>query len=195
MTHNVLLVDDELFVVEALKRVLRKEAYAVLTAGSAEDALQLLAKKSVDIVISDEKMPGMSGSEFLALVYQKYPETVRIMLTGHADLEVALRAINQGHIYRFLIKPINELELKVTIRQAIQHKELIMESRRLLNTVRRQQAFLTELERENPGITKVNRDKMGAIILEDTGYDPDTLIEKINQEIRRSEEPPSRPGK
>jgi two-component system, probable response regulator PhcQ len=187
MTHKVLLVDDELHIVEAIKRVLRKEDYAVLTAGSAEEALGLLAQESVDVVISDEKMSGMCGSEFLALVYQRYPETVRIILTGHADLEVALRAINQGHIYRFLVKPVNDLELKVTIRQAIQHKELIMESRRLLNTVRQQQALFNELEKENPGITRVKRDELGAILLEDAEYDPDKLVEEINREILKWE--------
>jgi two-component system, probable response regulator PhcQ len=137
-------------------------------------------------------MPGMSGSEFLALVYQRYPETVRIILTGHADLELALRAINQGHIYRFLVKPVNDMELKVTIRQAIQHKELIMESRRLLNTVRQQRTLFNELEKENPGITKVKRDELGAVILEDAGYDPDQLVEEINQEIMKWKGSPSK---
>jgi two-component system, probable response regulator PhcQ len=188
MPHTILLVDDEPHVLEALKRVLRKEDFEILTAGSAENALGLLAQEPVDVIISDEKMSGMGGTEFLALAYQKYPETIRIILTGHADLEVALKAINLGHIYRFLIKPINEMELKVTLRQAIQHKELITESRRLLNTVRQQQALIRELEKETPGITKVKRDEMGAIILEESEFDPDELIEKINQEIMKCED-------
>lgn len=187
MSHKILLVDDEPHVTEALKRVLRKEAYEVLTAQSAEEALGILARESVDVVISDEQMPGMCGSEFLALVYRKYPETARIILTGHANLEAALRAINQGQIYRFLTKPINEMELKVAIRQAIQHKELMAESRRLLNTVRQQQALLQELEKESPGITKVQRDAWGAVVLDEDDYDPDGLIEKINKEINKCE--------
>lgn len=195
MRNKVLLVDDEVQVTEALKRVFHKENFEILSAQSAEEALRLLRQEPVDIVISDEKMPGMLGSEFLALVFERYPETIRIMLTGYADLEVALRAINQGHIYRFLVKPINELELKSTIRQAIQHTELILESRRLLSTVRQQQALLEELEKKDPGITKVKRDKMGAVILEETGYDPDQLIEEIVQEIRKWEESSSCRGK
>lgn len=187
MTHKILLVDDEPHVLDGLKRILRKEDYEVLKAESAEKALELLAQEPVDAVISDEKMTGMCGSEFLAHVYQRYPETIRIILTGHADLEVALKAINLGHIYRFLVKPINEMELKVTIRQAIQHKKLITESHRLLNTVRHQKALIQELERENPGITKVKRDEIGAVILDYTEFDPDELIEKINQEIIKCE--------
>ena len=186
-SHRILLVDDEPYVTEALKRILHKKGFDVFTAESADEALNLLAQEPVDIVVSDEKMPGLCGSEFLALVYQKYPETVRIILTGHADLEVALRAINIGQIYRFLIKPINELELEVTIRQAIQHKELLTKSSRLLTTVRQQQALLQELEKENPGITNVNRDSRGVIVLDESDFDPDDLIEKINAEINKFE--------
>jgi two-component system, probable response regulator PhcQ len=189
MKSKILVVDDEPHVTQAMKRLLFKEGFEVLTAQSAEEALGLLAQKPIDVVISDEKMPGMSGSDFLALVYNKYPETVRIILTGHADLDMALKAINQGQIYRFLIKPVNEIELKAAIRQAIQHHELITESRRLLNTVRQQQTLIQELEKENPGITKVKRDKMGAVILEDTGYDANQLIEEINREIMKWEDP------
>jgi two-component system, probable response regulator PhcQ len=188
MTHKILLVDDEPYVLEGLKRILRKEDHEVLTAESAEKALALLTQEAVDVVISDEKMTGMAGSEFLALVYQRYPETIRIILTGHADLEVALKAINLGHIYRFLVKPINEMELKITIRQAIQHKKLVTESHRLLNTVRHQKLLIQELEKENPGITRVKRDELGAVILDDTEFDPDELIEKINLEIMKCED-------
>jgi two-component system, probable response regulator PhcQ len=189
MKSKILVVDDEPHVTQAMKRLLFKEGFEVLTAQSAEEALGLLAQKPIDVVISDEKMPGISGSDFLALVYKKYPETVRIILTGHADLDMALKAINQGQIYRFLIKPVNEIELKASIRQAIQHHELITESRRLLNTVRQQQTLIQELEKENPGITKVKRDKMGVVILEDTGYDANQLIEEINREILKWEDP------
>jgi two-component system probable response regulator PhcQ len=187
MQHKILLVDDEPFVTEGLKRALRKEPYTVLCANSAEQALEIMAREPVDVVISDELMPGMLGSELLAVVYKKHPDTARIILTGHANLEVALRAINKGQIYRFLTKPINELELTVTIRQAIQHKELTSESRRLLKTVRQQHALLEELEKENPGITDVSRDESGAIVLDEDDRDVDALIESMNDEIKRSE--------
>jgi two-component system, probable response regulator PhcQ len=103
-----------------------------LSANSANEALQILAREAVTVVISDEKMPGMRGAEFLARVYRDYPETIRIMLTGHANLDLAMRAVNEGQIYRFLLKPCNEQEIRITIRQAVQQKELSEKSRRLL---------------------------------------------------------------
>jgi two-component system probable response regulator PhcQ len=187
MTHVVLFVDDEPNVTEALKRALRKEPYTVLSAGSAEEALRILSREPVDVVVTDERMPGMPGSELLAVVCRQYPDTVRIILTGHASLQAALVAINKGEIYRFLTKPINELELTVTIRQAIQHKDLMSESRRLLKTFKQQHALLRELERKNPGITTVVRDASGAIILDEEDYDTDDLVTEMNNEVKRWE--------
>jgi two-component system, probable response regulator PhcQ len=187
MTHRILLVDDEPHVTEALKRALHKEPYEVLSANSADDALEILARQPVDVVISDEMMPGILGSELLAMVYRKYPDSIRIILTGHANLDAALRAINEGHIYRFLTKPCNELELRVTIRQGIQQKELATESRRLLQRVKRQHLTLQQLESEHPGITKLERDSRGTIVIDDIGYDLDELIKEMQAELDVSE--------
>jgi two-component system, probable response regulator PhcQ len=187
MPHTVLLVDDEPHVTQALKRALHKEPYVILSAASADEALAIMACEPVDVVISDELMPGMLGSQFLALVYRQYPDTVSIMLTGHANLEAALRAINEGHVYRFLTKPCNELELRVTLRQAIQQKQLATESRRLLKKVKRQHSVLQELEREHPGISKLDRDGTGTIVIDDADYDVDILIQQIHAELDDSE--------
>jgi len=180
MPRKVLFVDDEPNVTESLKRALRKEPYEVLSANSAKEALAILARDPVDVVISDEKMPGMQGSEFLAVVCRQYPETIRIILTGHGSMEAAIRAINEGEIYRFLTKPCNEVDLAVTIRQALQLKDLTGVSQRLLEKNKRQSAILQELEKEHPGITKVKRSRTGAIILEDEmDDDMGKLITKI----------------
>lgn len=186
MAYSVLLVDDESNVIEALKRALHKEPYKIFSAGSADEAIEILARQSVDVVVSDEMMPGMRGSELLALVNNKYPETVRIMLTGHANLDSALRAINEGQIYRYLQKPCNELELKLTIRQAIQRKELACKSRRLLQKVRHQDSILKQLEGEHPGITRVERDPSGTIVLAED-YNLDELIEQMQAELEEFE--------
>ncbi len=183
MPHKILLVDDVPQVIEGLKRALHKEPYQVLTANSAKDGLEILARQPVDVVVTDEMMPGMPGSKFLALVYQKYPDTYRIMLTGHANLELAVRAINEGHIYRFLIKPCSEHELSVAIRQAIQQKELAEKSRMLLKKVKEQDLILQRMEREHPGITKVERDATGTIVIDDAGLDLETLIKQIKTEL------------
>jgi DNA-binding NtrC family response regulator len=185
MSHTVLFVDDEPYVTEALKRGLRKEPYEILSAKSAAEALEIMAHKAVDVVVSDENMPGMSGSEFLSVVCRKYPDTIRIILTGHATLDAAIRAINEGKIYRFLTKPCNDVDLAVTVRQALQQKALVSGSQRLLKTVRYQSAIFQELEQEHPGITSVKRDSAGTILMEDTECDLKRLLEQIDLEVNK----------
>ncbi|MBI1748992.1 MAG: response regulator [Acidobacteria bacterium] len=185
MKHKVLFVDDEPHVTEALKRTLRKEPYEFLSACLPSAALELLAQNAVDVVVSDEMMPGMSGSEFLAEVRQKYPDTIRIILTGQATLNAAIIAINKGEIYRFLTKPCNDVDLAATIRQALAQKELLAESRRLLQTVKQQSSVLEELEKEYPGVTQVDRDASGAVIIEDSPTDLDSLLKEIDATVRK----------
>jgi len=167
MQHTVLIVDDQPAIRNVLEDALSHEPYDILYAASAEDALGILTRHQVDVVISDELMPGMSGSEFLAVVRRKYPDTIRIILTGHASLESAIRAINEGEIYRFLTKPCNVLDLSVTIRHALQQKDLMKENERLLQIVKQQSISLQALEEQYPGITKVKRDVSGAVIIDD----------------------------
>ena len=102
---TILLVDDDRFLLEGLLITLRHQPHRVLTATSAAEGLALLAKESVDVVVADEVMPHMCGSEFLAIVARHFPETVRITLTGQATVAAAARAINEGRIFRFLQKP------------------------------------------------------------------------------------------
>jgi len=122
MSPIILLVDDEPNVTHALIKTLRVEAYETLSATSAEEALQILAREPIDVVVADEQMPGMSGSQLLAAVCRDYPDTVRIILTGQASLEAAVRAINEGEIFRFLEKPCDGQELADTIHQALQQR-------------------------------------------------------------------------
>jgi DNA-binding NtrC family response regulator len=165
--HKLLIVDDQPAIRDMLVEALSRESYKVLSAASAEEAFDLLKREPVDVVISDEKMPGMSGSKFLSIVREKYPQTIRIILTGHASLELAIRAINEGEIYRFFTKPCNIVDLSVTIRQALQQRDLETENQRLLKLVRQQALSLQALEKRSPGITKVKRDSGGAVIIDD----------------------------
>jgi two-component system, probable response regulator PhcQ len=183
MKHKILIVDDEPHISDALKRMLYREPYEVLSATYANEALQILTNEPISVVISDEKMPGMQGSEFLAMVCRHFPGTVRIMLTGHANLDLAIRAINEGQIYRFFIKPCNDEEIRHSIRQAIQQKDLEDKSRQLLKKVKQQDLVLERLEQENPGITRVEKDSSGAIVIDDPVSDLDSLIREINKEL------------
>jgi two-component system, probable response regulator PhcQ len=198
MQPRVLLVDDDPNVTQALLRTLRREAYLVDTANSPGQALGLLAENVYDVVVSDEQMPGMSGAMLLARIRQEHPETVRIILTGHANLEVALRAINDGHVYRFLTKPCAGEDLAVAIRQALQHRRLLIQSLRLLRLTRRQSDLIARLQDEYPGIAEVERDEEGAILIDEGSANPEELLRLMDSELeqaeRRLSEPESEAG-
>lgn len=187
MKRSVLFVDDEPQVLNAFKDALRKENLEIHTATSGKQGLEVLALQRVDVIISDEQMPGMSGSEFLSLARRIYPDTIRIILTGQASLDAAIRAINEGEVYRFLAKPCNLVDLSFTIRQALQTKDLARESAKLLVKSREQQALLTDLEREHPGITEVKRDSGGVLVLDEGDIGIDDLLDEIRTEVGSDE--------
>ncbi|MBS1161576.1 MAG: response regulator receiver modulated diguanylate cyclase/phosphodiesterase with sensor(s) [Proteobacteria bacterium] len=116
--QTLLLVDDEPNILNSLSRLLRREGYTILTASSPLEAFELLAKNAVQVVISDQRMPDMSGTEFLSKVRQLYPDTVRLVLTGYTDLDSVTGAINHGAIYKFLTKPWDDDQLREQIREA-----------------------------------------------------------------------------
>lgn len=182
MHHTVLLVDDEPYVLSSLRRALYTEPFEILCANSAKEALILLQAKLVDVVISDQDMPGTPGTALLAEIRRSYPDTIRFMLTGKATLEVAMAAINEGAISRFFTKPCNDVDLAVTIRQALQQKELAAAAKRLLQTVESQAAELTRLEQQYPGITKVDSDSDGVIIAEPDDISIDELLRRLRQQ-------------
>src|SRR5690606_8209677 len=118
---TLLLVDDEQPVLNALIRLLRKEPFRVLTAASADEALQILDKEEVQVVISDFRMPGKSGIELLREVKQRYPATVRCVMSGYANGHVIMDSINVGEVYRFLPKPWEDDDVIATVRECFRH--------------------------------------------------------------------------
>lgn len=170
--HSILIVDDEDGVRNALRRSLRKDPYDLHFAASGPEALEILAERSIDMVLSDHLMPGMTGLELLKITRNRWPHVMRLMLTGHADLETAIEAINHGEIYRFLTKPWEEMELKIILYLAFEHFELERENERLLSTVKHQSDLIRRLEEEHPGITDVSRTNSGAVLIsEDEAQD------------------------
>lgn len=115
---TLLLVDDEQNVLNALRRLLRREGYRILTAGSGTEALELLALQPVQVIVSDQRMPGMSGVEFLSKVKELYPETVRMSLSGYSDISTVTDAINKGAIWKYITKPWDDDALLHEIRTA-----------------------------------------------------------------------------
>lgn len=116
--RTLLLVDDEPNILTSLSRLLRREGFQILTATSPAEAFEHLAKHSVQVILSDQRMPEMSGTEFFSRVRQLYPETIRIVLTGYTDLDSVTGAINRGAIYKFLTKPWDDDHLREEIREA-----------------------------------------------------------------------------
>jgi len=121
-TTKILCVDDEKNVLRALERLFMDEDYEILTATNGDEALTLLAelRGGVQLVISDYRMPGMDGVDFLKQVNERWPETIRIVLSGFADTAAIVGAINEGQIYKFIPKPWNDEELKITIAKALE---------------------------------------------------------------------------
>ena len=133
--HTLLIVDDEPNVLTALRRVLRKESWLTLTAPNARDGLELLATREVGVVISDQRMAGTSGTDFLHVVKEMYPDTIRMLLTGYADFSTVIDAVNRGDLYKVLSKPIDDVTLRETIHEAFRCYEVFAENRRLMQRV------------------------------------------------------------
>jgi two-component system probable response regulator PhcQ len=186
---KLLLVDDEPNLTSALVRSLDRSQFEIFTADSAQKGLMILAGNEIDVVVSDERMPGMTGSQFLAEVRKQWPNTIRMILSGQADLEAAVRAINEGEVYRFLLKPCHPKELQMTILQGLQHKKLVAQSRRLLQEHQKTQNLLDELEKANPGITKIDMDEDGAILMDEdddaSGGDVQSLLNDLEKEMAK----------
>jgi two-component system response regulator HupR/HoxA len=164
--YKMLLVDDSPNILKALLRSFKDEGYKIFTAGSAKEALDQLTRESVDLIISDQNMPEISGIDLLKLVRLKYPKIIRMMLTGTTDFEVAKEAINKGEIYRFFNKPCDDFELLLSVKYALKNKCLEEENNKLKNALSEKEEKLKQLESKYPGITKRERTSDGAFVIE-----------------------------
>ncbi len=149
--HTVLFVDDEVNILKALQRLLRTEEMNVLCASRASEALELIEKHPTQVVVTDQRMPEMSGVDLLARVRERQPDIVRMMLTGYTEMKVAVDAINRGEIYRLITKPWNDDELRATLRQAFDHGDLKGEIKRLNQITREQNFKLQDMNRNLEG--------------------------------------------
>jgi response regulator RpfG family c-di-GMP phosphodiesterase len=174
---TLLLVDDEENILNSLRRILRREPYSLLTATGGEEALAAMAQHQVDLVISDARMPGMDGASLLARIQQQWPDCIRIMLTGYADVGTTVKAINEGKIYRYISKPWDDDELRLIVRQALAHQRSERERKRLEELTHRQNEELQELNEtlEQRVIARTKESRQAADML-DLAY----------QELRRS---------
>ncbi|MEO3692165.1 response regulator [Roseateles paludis] len=183
MSERILLVDDEPHIISSLQRLLRNglkdaagERYTVECFTDATEALERAGQYVFALAISDHRMPGMTGVEFLSKLRHVQPDCGRIILSGYADLNGLIAAINEAEIARFISKPWADFDLLSAVRQVLRVRELTLENQRLADQVRQQrgvlsaqEAELRRLERLEPGITHVKWGSDGSFILEDPG--------------------------
>lgn len=136
---TLLFVDDEENVLSALKRVFLDENYRIFASTSPDEALSLMAREKIHLVISDHRMPGMTGAQMLQEIKQQWPQTIRIMLTGYADVQSIMGAVNEGAVYKFITKPWNDEDLRLTVSLALQQYVLIRENTRLKEITKKQE--------------------------------------------------------
>lgn len=145
--HTLLVVDDEVDVLESLRHQFHR-TYRVLTASGGEQALELLRTNDVHLILSDQRMPGMSGDVFLGQARRLYPDVIRMLFTGYADIQAVINAVNEGHIFRYILKPWDATELEGIIRQAVEKFELLDDRKRLVVELQAANARLTDANEE-----------------------------------------------
>ena len=126
---QVLFLDDEESIVDGMQRLFMREPYGISATIHLAEAREILAKEKIKVIVSDQRMPDISGVKFLREVKEKYPDILRVLFTGYTDFSAAEEAINLGEVYRFISKPWKTAELLSTIRQSIEHYDLVMQAK------------------------------------------------------------------
>jgi len=187
--RTLLLVDDEENIRRALTRVLRREGYIILQADSGAQALELLQEHpEIGLILSDQRMPHMTGIEFLSQARQICPDTVRIVLSGYTDLNTVTDAINQGEIYKFLTKPWEDDLLRLNVREAFEHSELRFENQRLAQELQQINVDLEQrVEEKTREVTmnihalQISQEVLEHLPVGVVGIDQDGLLVVANQ--------------
>jgi len=179
--HTLLIVDDEPGVLESLRHFFHRR-FRVLTAGDGAAGLAVLAREPVQVILSDQRMPGMRGDAFLARAREVQPDAVRILFTGYADIQAVVNAVNEGQIYRYLAKPWDPDELDALLRQAAGQYDLLTDRRRLV----------AELQEANDLLTRANGELAAAVRLKSAFLEvashefntPITMVQGLSELLR-----------
>lgn len=145
--YNLLVIDDEIEITKSLIRQFRRK-YNVFSANSGEEAIKLMDNHDIHVVISDQRMPGLTGVEFFSKVKDKYKDTLRLILTGYSDIQAVIDAINKGHVYRYVTKPWIPNELDGIVNEAFEKYNLVIKNRRLMMDLEQANATLEEKVRQ-----------------------------------------------
>ncbi|NNG02019.1 MAG: Flp pilus assembly complex ATPase component TadA [Desulfobacteraceae bacterium] len=171
--YHLLFVDDEDNVLKSMRRIFRRENYELHFASSAAKALEILKRHPINVVISDHRMPGMTGTDLLTKVKSLYPETIRIMLTGYADVDAVMGAVNEGAVYKFITKPWNDHDLRLTVSLALEQYDLIQENRSLKHQTADQKKQINRLN----GFINTHRSQLGRLLVKE-GIITESQLEK-----------------
>jgi adenylate cyclase len=177
--HTIMTVDDEADIIKALQRLFRKENYRILSASSGIEGIDMLknAEKPVSLIISDQRMPKMSGSQFLEQARKIFPNAIRFLLTGYSDMDAVVNAVNKGGIHRYLNKPWNDEDLKLQVRQSLEQYELVLENKRLQALTYKQNK---ELNAFNKQLEKKVQERSQEII------EKNKKLSRLNKELETS---------
>ena len=182
--YRLLFVDDEPGIVKALSRVFHQENYEVITAWSAKEGLEKFATGTIHLVISDFMMPGMNGAQFLQEVKKRSPDTIRIMLTGHANTDAVMGAINEGAVYKFILKPWNDDDLRITVALALEQFDLISRNKSLRAENEQKSKEISALSR----LAATHRSRLG-IMLHKKNLLTDAQLQELTMQQERRKEP------
>ena len=186
--HTLLIVDDEPDVLDSLRHLFHRQ-FRVLTATDPAEGLALLGREPVQVILSDQRMPGMTGDEFLSRARHVSPEAVRLIFTGYADIQAVIDAINRGGIFRYILKPWDAAEMEATIRQAADQYDLLAERRRLVSELQQANGRLTEANRE-----LAEADQLKTAFLEVASHElntPITIVQGLSELLQMTN--PERP--
>jgi DNA-binding NtrC family response regulator len=131
---------------------LRYKGYDIFTASSAQEAMEILQSQDISLIIADEHMPGVAGSELLSVAKLRHPHVIRILISGAEDMDAIKAAVNKGEVFRFFTKPWDDFELSIAVRQGIQHMVLERRNALLLDFISRRHDLLDQLEKELPDL-------------------------------------------
>ena len=182
--YRLLLVDDEPNILASLRRVFQRENYELLFAHNGKEALAIMEKQPVELIMTDFMMPGMNGSELLSEVRERWPQTIRIMLTGHANTDAVMGSIRDGAVYRFILKPWNDDDIRLTIALALEQYELIQRTKALEQQTRKQSKDLDTISK----LTATNRSQL-AIMLHKKGWLNAQQIQQLHREMQSKKSP------
>ncbi|MCP3925894.1 MAG: response regulator [Desulfobacterales bacterium] len=164
MNNKIVIVDDEVHILKSLKRLFIDDNYEIFTFNDPKNALKKIAEIDPALIISDQRMPEMEGTDFLKETIKYLPDTVRIILTGYSDYDAAVSAINDADVYRFISKPWNEKELTHTVKKALQHFNIFKENIRLQKLVEKQNMELVEHNKNLEKKVKLRTEKISSLL-------------------------------